>query len=83
MDCKALFYQFRVPVFLQLRWLPARLLHLNKYGFAVLEAHEIWDAVAVGLDKLNDHPPRPLKACLYVGLYFALHTKNYLLSVRE
>jgi hypothetical protein len=35
------------------------------------------------LDKFNDHPPRPLKACLYAGLDFALHTKNYLLSVRE
>jgi hypothetical protein len=35
------------------------------------------------LDKFNYHPPRPLKACLYAGLDFALHTKNYLLSVRE
>jgi hypothetical protein len=50
MNSEALFYQFSVPVFLQLRWLPARLLHFNKDGFAVLEAHKIWDAVAVGLD---------------------------------
>jgi hypothetical protein len=76
---EALFYQFSVPVFLQFRWLPSRLLHLNKDGFAVLEAHEIWDAVAVGLDKFDYHPPRPLKACLYAGLDFGFHLKNYLL----
>jgi hypothetical protein len=58
---------------LQLRRLPARLLHLDKDGFAVLKTNKVRDAVAVGLDKLNHQPSRFFKACLYVSLDFALH----------
>jgi hypothetical protein len=62
-----------MPEFLQVGRFTPRLLHLNKDGFSVLKAHEIRDAVAVGLDKFNDHPTRPLKACLYAGLDFGFH----------
>jgi hypothetical protein len=58
---------------LQFRWLSAGLLHLDKDGFAVLEAHKIRDAVAVGLDKLNDQPSRFFKTCLDVRLDFGFH----------
>jgi hypothetical protein len=35
---------------LQVGWLPSQLLDLDKYRLPILQAHEIRDAVAVGLD---------------------------------
>jgi hypothetical protein len=77
---EALLRKLGMSELLQFRWLPARLLYLNKDGFAVLKTNKIRDAVAVGLDKLNDQPSRFFKACLDVGLDFALH---YLKIIRQ
>jgi hypothetical protein len=70
---EALLRKLGMSEFLQFCRLTARLLHLNKDGFAVLKTNKVGYAVAVRLDKFNDQPSRPLKACLYVRLDFALH----------